>query len=212
MSWVHRRLRSDAGFTLLEMVVTLGIMSLAAAGALAFLDNTTSVTTRASADVATENNARLALRDITEDLRGATVISTTYPTGSACSNGTYPSGYSNCVSFTIVRPTAAGQTCPKSVVTYGLVGQTLRKDLTEYNASCTIVSSVSGSPVLTGVTNGTTTPVFTWFNRSGSQLTTTNPPGVFADAASIKVTLVVRYQERAPLLTLSSFAALRNNR
>jgi type II secretory pathway pseudopilin PulG len=96
--------RDQAGMTLVELVVVIAISLLVGGILLGFLDNTTSVVGRATGDIQAENDARLALRTMTQDIRAArpSSISSTslIPTAGACP--TTPSA-ANCLSFRIRR-------------------------------------------------------------------------------------------------------------
>ena len=56
------------------------------------------------------------------------------------------------------------------------------------------------------------TNVFRYFDSSGNELTSGAQSSSFQSAAAVMVTLVVQYQSGAPNITVSSTAALRNNR
>ena len=51
-------MKDERGFTLTEVLVTLAVMSIAMAIAFSFIDQVTSISSRASNDVDTENAAR----------------------------------------------------------------------------------------------------------------------------------------------------------
>lgn len=212
MSALVHEPRPEGGFTIVEAVVTTAILLTATVISFNFLISATNATQKAAKVTTTENNTRLALRQITEDLRSANPIATAYPATSSCAAGSYPSGYPTCVSFTVSRATTAGQACPKTVMTYGLVNGSVKQDRVDYNASCVATSTVTNRTVLSSVVNPTTNPLFRFFDSSGNQIATTQPASSFASAASVQVTVVSQYQSGSPTLTVSSTAALRNNR
>lgn len=203
--------------TVVELVVASAVLLLFSVMAFNFLLNTNAIANRTEKDAQGENDARVALRQMTEDIRAADPISITYPTTTSCPSGaTYPAGYSSCLSFTVVHDAVAGQTCPKSVITYGFVSSAIKRDKVDYNSSCTVTATSSGRTVISGVVNSSTKSVFRYFDATGTELTqTTNPAATstaYQDAAAVIVTLVVQYQGTAQTITVSSTAALRNNR
>ncbi len=198
--------------TVVELVVTTALLLLFSVTAFNFLVSANNTTSKATKDTQAENDARIALRQMTEDIRAADPITLTYPTSSTCPSGaSYPSGYANCLSFTVVHDAVAGQTCPKSVITYGLVSGTLKRDDAEYDSSCTVKSSYTGKTVLSGIVNPSATHLFRFFDSSGSELSSSATASAYQSAASVMVTVVLQYQSGATI-TVSSTAALRNNR
>ena len=71
---------------------------------------------------------------------------------------------------------------------------------------------ITGKTVLSSVVNPSGTKVFRYFDSSGNEVTSTTDSALYQSAASVMVTLVVQYQSGAPNITVSSTAALRNNR
>jgi type II secretory pathway pseudopilin PulG len=208
-----RRASDERGISLIELVVTTSVLMLFSVMAFNFLTSTNSAASRATKDVQAENDVRLALRQITEDVRAADPISTSYPSSSTCpAGGTYPTGFGSCLSFTVVRNTSAGVNCPKTVVTYGLVSGTVKMDRVEYDSSCSATSTVTGKTVIANVVNPSGTNVFRYFDSAGNQLASSAPLSSYAASASVMVTLVIQYQSNASNITVSSTAALRNNR
>jgi type II secretory pathway pseudopilin PulG len=216
IGWSGRHSSAEGGMTVVELVVASAVLLLFSVMAFNFLINTNSIARRTEKDAQGENDARVALRQMTEDIRAADPITITYPSTTSCPSGaTYPAGYSSCISFTVVHDALAGQTCPKSVITYGFVGGAIKRDKVDYNSSCTVITTATGKTVISGIVNGSGTSVFRYFDSTGKELTqSTNPPAsspAYQSAASVMVTLVVQYQ-RGATVTVSSTAALRNNR
>jgi prepilin-type N-terminal cleavage/methylation domain-containing protein len=213
-----RARRNEDGVTLIELAVVLFLMSIVATILMTFLSTVMHATTRATNDSETQKLIALALRPATENIRGTASIATVYPSTSSCSLGSYPTGYSNCLSVTVLRPTAGQLTCRRSVFTYGLKPDgILREDRTDYalvGGNCVITANYAGRPLLKNIVNGAQ-PLFTYFDRFGNQLNpnasgqTTIP---FLDAVTIRVTLNAQYQTGSPLLSYTSDLALRNNR
>ena len=195
--------RDQAGMTLLELVVVMAISLLVGGILLGFLDNTTSVVGRATGDVQAENDAQLALRTMTQDIRAARPSSISFtsliPTAGACP--TTPTAAS-CLSFRIHRGTATRPNC-QTTVTYGLLAGWVQQ--TRSDADC--ASNITISRRLIGnVANGST-PLFTYYDTGGAALSSGQ-----AAATSVKVTLVVTYPGGQQPLTFTSTLSLRNAR
>lgn len=205
--------RDQRGFALMELVVVVLILGLVSVMLFDYLGNTTNTTTRATSSVVKENEGRLALRELTEDVRAANRILTAYPTNGACvSGGSYPAGYGNCLHFEIQRSVDSTQTCPKSVITYGIVGTALKKTRVDYAANCTTVtSSVTALTMVSGVENGAT-PLFRFYDAASALVTSTTSTAGYVAATSIKVNLTLSFKSGASKLFLNSAVALRNNR
>ena len=197
----------------MELVVTTAVLLIFTGMALQFLVTANSDTNRTTKDVTAENDARNALRLMTEDIRAADPITTTYPSTSSCpSGGSYPTGFGSCVSFTVVHNSDAGVTCPKSVITYGFVSGVIKRDKVDYDSNCSATTTTTGKTVISNVVNPSGTNVFRYFDSTGNEVTSTTSSSPYQSAASVMVTLVVQYQSGAPNITVSSTAALRNNR
>jgi type II secretory pathway component PulJ len=209
---------NEDGVTLIELAIVMMLMSLVGVMLLGFLVSVMNTSSRATNDSQAEKGITLALRPVTENLRSAASIATVYPVTSSCASGSYPTGYTNCLSVTVLRPIAGQLNCRKSVFTYGLKSDgILREDRTDYaivGGSCVVTGSYTGRRLLTNIVNGST-PLFTYFDRFGNVVDplasgqTTTP---FVDVVTIRVTLNVRYQTGSPLLSYTSDFTLRNNR
>jgi Tfp pilus assembly protein PilW len=193
--------RRQDGLTVVELTVVMAVMVLVTAILLGLLDHTTAIYRRASDDVQAENEGRLALRTMTEDIRAASPASIAF-TGAvagACPATPTPA---TCLRFTIERDTTANPSC-RSVVTYGLMAGWVQQ--TRDDSGCASDQDVSRK-LIAGVTNGAT-PLFGYYDDSGAPLTSGQ-----AGASSVKVTLLVSYQGAAQPLTLTSTLSLRNAR
>jgi prepilin-type N-terminal cleavage/methylation domain-containing protein len=210
--------RNDDGVTLVELMVVVMLMGIVSAALVGFLWSVMGVSTRATDHSEAQKALVLALRPVTQNLRGTASVATAYPSTSSCPAGSYPTGYPNCLSVTVLRPVAGQLTCRRSVFVYGLKSDgILREDRTDYalvGGTCTVTSTYSGRPLLRNVVNGSQ-PLFTYFDRFGNKIDpaasgqTTVP---FVNVVTIRVTLNAEYQKDAPLLTYNSDLALRNNR
>jgi prepilin-type N-terminal cleavage/methylation domain-containing protein len=200
----HRRAAiggGEDGVTLVELLVVMAISLLVAGVVLGFLEATTSVVARTSNDVRAENDARLALRTLTQDIRAASPSSITFTSSIAGACPTTPTP-GDCLSFTILRGTTAAPTC-RSTIIYGLLTDRVRQ--TRSDANCPTAVSIS-RPLVNNVANGTT-PLFTYYDAQGNPLTSGQ-----ATAKTVRVTLVVTYTGGQGPLTLTSTLALRNAR
>jgi type II secretory pathway pseudopilin PulG len=191
----------EDGLTLVELLVVSSVMVLVSAILLNMLDHTTSTVARASADVQAENDGRLALRTLTQDVRAADPpsIAFTGTTSGACSTTPTPG---TCLRFAVLRGTPANPNC-QSVVTYGLLTGWVQR--TRSDANCASNVTVS-RPLLANVANGST-PLFSYYGADGATLTSGQ-----AAARAIGITLKVSYQGGQQTITLTSTLTLRNAR
>ena len=194
-------MKDERGFTLTEVLVTLAVMSIAMAIAFSFIDQVTSISSRASNDVDTENTARLALRTMTEDIRAASPATIAF-TGASSACPAAPTS-ATCLTFTVLRDTVANPSC-QSAITYGLLTTAIMENRTD--TGCASNRTMTGKTIISGVVNGTTA-LFTYYDKQGNLLTSGQ-----ANAGSVGVTIMVQYQKNSPVLTLSSYASLRNAR
>jgi type II secretory pathway pseudopilin PulG len=191
----------EDGVTLVELLVVMAISMVVAGVVLGFLETTTSVVARTSNDVQAENDARVALRTMTQDIRAAdpSSIAFTSATVGACPTTPTPG---DCLSFAILRGTTAAPSC-RSTITYGLLADRVRQTRSDSNCPTT----VSISRALIGNLSNGTTPLFSYYDDQGNQLTSGQ-----ATAKTVKITLVVTYTGGPSPLTLTSTVALRNAR
>lgn len=210
--------RPEEGFTLLELVVTVLILGVVVAVLYSFLDNTTWVAAKTTRNVEAEQAGQLALRTVSQDVRSANPIASTYPTAptSCPAGGAYPAAYGTCLRVVVVRSDVTGPTCtgpdgllvqaPYSRITYALSGGRVLQDRTDYSSSCVVTRSYTGRVIIDDLVNSAGQPLFTLLDRAGNTTTDVN------NAASVRVGLHVRYQQGAPVLALASTVALRNYR
>jgi type II secretory pathway component PulJ len=215
---IGRVQRNEDGVTIVELAVVLLLMSIIAVILMTFMATMLRTTTRTANSTEAQKQTALALRPMTANLRGSVTIATAYPATTSCPAGTYPTGYANCLSVTVMRPIPGQLSCRRSVYSYGLKSDgVLREDRTDYalvGGSCVVTRNDAGLKLLSNVKNGSQ-PLFTYFDRFGNQLDP-NASGQtaipFTDAVTIRVALNVQYQSGSPLLSYTSDLALRNNR
>jgi len=221
---LRRRRRGERGITLVELLVTMVLMSVVSLIVFSVLVGTTRLASRADNGTSAENNGRLALRTLSEDLRSAEQIGTSAST-TACPTGTtFPAAFGNCVSFlvphevsasatsTTIAPGALPIACPFSKVVYGLKSGVIREDRTDYNASCQAVATSLGKPILSAIDNTSSTPLFTFYDSYGNQLSASNTISDYTNAGSVSLQVLLNYQNGAPDISLMTTSALRNNR
>jgi prepilin-type N-terminal cleavage/methylation domain-containing protein len=223
MKRVLRR-RNECGMSLVELLVVLAMTSIVSALVYAVLIHSTQVAARADNSTRAENNGRLALRTISQDIRAAVQIRTSSST-TACPTGlTYPAGFASCVGFLVPHEVSASATtttiaagaapigCPYSNITYGLKAGVILEDRTDYNASCVATSTTTGKKVLSGVDNTSAQALFTFYDAFGNQLGASSAVADFQKAGSVSMQVYLNYQKGAPDISLMSTAALRNDR
>jgi type II secretory pathway component PulJ len=203
-----RRRTDDEGFTVVELMITVALMTVATGILLGFLMSTTSLTASTDHDAQAERDAQLALRVITEDVRAANPI--------LASCGT---GYANCLSFKVARPSAAKPDCA-STFTYKLAAGVVAQDRAD--TDCATNRSWTSRPIIQVVnaTLPTPMPVFTYADRLDrpitlTQVCSTDPsqPSCVMQARTVRITFATKYagQKSAPL-RFQAAIALRNNR
>lgn len=194
--------RDETGASLLEVMVTCLMLSAVMAVLLQFLDQTTAVTARTTKHVRTETAAQLALRTLTQELRGAKTVR-------PCASG----AYSTCVVLDLARPAAStAPACPLRTVTFKVVSGEVRQDRVDYPTCGAPTTRYANRVLLANVANGAT-PVFSYFALDGNPIDIATKPGDVPTAASVQVRLTVSTTARnAPPLQYTATAALRNNR
>jgi prepilin-type N-terminal cleavage/methylation domain-containing protein len=218
------RRRDECGMSLIELMVVLMMTSIVSALVYAVLIHSTQVAARADNSTRAENNGRLALRTISEDIRAAVQIRASTST-TACPTGlTYPAGFASCVGFLVPHTVSASATtttiaagatpiaCPYSNITYGLTSGVIREDRTDYNASCVATTWVAGKTILSGIDNTSAQALFTFYDTFGNRLGASNAVADFQKAGSVTMQVYLNYQKGAPDISLMATAALRNDR
>ncbi len=199
--------------SVIEMSVTLGILSLVLVILLTFLNQVMAVTVRSENDSLLERNGQLALRTVTEDLRGMsqTTLTQCPPSGQP----SWPTSLDNCATFRVYHDNSNVTTCPYSVITYALYQGALmeqRQDYALVSGACSSTPTTSTRTVLTSVANSSAQPLFTYYDNTGASISTSSPPagGVGGSVHSISVWLAVTYTGGSSQVSLKSIAALRN--
>jgi prepilin-type N-terminal cleavage/methylation domain-containing protein len=195
--------KDEQGFSMVELMVTLALLSIVSVVLFNFLDQVTHVASRGTGDVASAQAAQLTLRTMTEDLRSATAI---VPCASA--------SYSTCITFNVPGSATSGTTCPERQITYSLVGTAIQETRLDYPANCgTPTTTLSAKPIISGVQNGASTPVFTYSDKSQNVIDPVAAAASVPQAAVLAVSLQLSYQGGGSvILNLSSIVSLRNNR
>lgn len=209
--------RKEDGFTVTELMVVLGLLSIVTLLMFTFLAGTSQHVVRTDANSRAEDDAQLLLRSLSEDVRSLSEISSTYPSSGSCpTGGTFASpytGYKNCISFTILRPNSTVPDCPRTEVVYGIVGAELRSDRRELQlsgGSCVVGTTTTKKVVLDKVNNGTT-PLFQYLSSDNQDLIAAGLDP--ANATSVKISVKKRYSNTSGVtLSFSQIVALRNHR
>ena len=195
--------------SLIELLVVVALLSLVTVGLFAFLNQTLGVTSSTQKNVNSEEDGQLALRSITQNLRGANPIKAACPPSPVTGHtwtAALPAGSANCISFE--AKTAPGTNgCPKSVFAYGVVNNVLIEDRVDLNSACAVSRRWTGRPLLK-LKSGSP-GVFSYYNDG---VATTPTAANVTNITSVKVDVVVEYQRGRPSIPLSSVATLRNNR
>jgi prepilin-type N-terminal cleavage/methylation domain-containing protein len=166
------RARQESGFTLVEVMISLTIMSILIGTLLGTLDVATHGQQRQEALVTDQESVREALLEMDRDLRGANPIE---PLSGA-------SAYASGVEAAVIEPSGT------QYVLWQLSGTTLTRSVLSSPGG----STVSSETVLINVTNGTTgTSLFRYFNSAGTELTSANnTAGDFANC-TVRILITV---------------------
>lgn len=219
---LHRRTKDEEGFTLVEVTLTLLILSIVMMLAFDFLDRASMLTMRTQANAQTEQDAQLALRTVTEHLRGASpigdVCTSTTDTPTTQAPGNLPTNYTDCVRFTVPRTTTQLDTCAKTDFVFAIVGTgdsrkliENRRETTGTSTACTTGPWRNRRILLDKVANSTGShPLFVYYDGNGQKINPSDAAAV-KKAASVRVLVAVRFSAKAKRSVFTSSAALRNN-
>jgi Flp pilus assembly pilin Flp len=205
--------RDQAGVTVVEVTVTMLLLAVIMMVAFDFLDRTTALTVRTDSHARTEDETQRVLRTVTQHLRSTDAITGT------CTTAGYATTFDSCVRFEVPRSTTGFGGCARTEFVIGLVDspdpapadeKRLMYDRMEHSdANCTPGTLTGQRLLLDRVVNTPTTqPLFTYYGTDGNTVTSA---AAVPKAVTVKVTLAVRYQTKAPALTMTNVAALRNN-
>ena len=188
-------------FTLVETIVVIAMTALifiTLGTLLAYFYKTNAYTLEQSTAV---GQARTGIEDAMRYLREA----------SYGSDGSYPIAQAATSSITFYANSNNDSVIER--ITYALINGTLYRTVAEPsgNPLSYVGAAIATSTIATSVINGASTPVFTYFDDTGAQL---SPPINIGDVASVETTVVIDVNvNRAPVaFTLSGGATLRNLR
>ena len=202
--------RSEDGFTMVELLVTMMILAIVLAIGFSFLVQATALTARSERNVQAEKDAQFALRTITQELRGLDPSET-----SACTHSGWPTDPRDCLKFTVRRNSSASYPCPKTVFSVAIVGTELKLDREDYNAvgaTCPTVSrSALNRTVLSGVVNSSSEDLFTFYGSDATTLDPTPASFSFGSVDSVLMQIKLRHTNGAAPIDLRTVVALRNN-
>jgi prepilin-type N-terminal cleavage/methylation domain-containing protein len=161
---------SEAGFTLIELMVVVAIMSIVLVIAGSALISLTTATNRGSAMVTDEQEASTVMTQLAKDIRSAHRIS--YPTGTAQSQTpnmlvlqeNLANGSTQNIEWLYQAPTPPSQT--GSLVREVQVNGTYVASGPSVSRVVTPIVDNKGNPVLDA--NGKPIPLFTYFNKNGT--------------------------------------------
>lgn len=219
------RLRSrlhcdERGVTLVEVSLTMLILSILLVMSFDFLDRTTKIAVSTDAHARVEDDVQRVLRTVTQHLRGASPIDGT------CNTSGYSTSYSNCVRFSVPRNQSGFGGCARTEFVIGLVPapagspsgeRVLAYDRAERTtASCALGALTQQRVLLARVVNNPTThatpqPLFRYYGADGVEINPAATPASIPKAATVTVNLQVRYQAGLSPIAMTSAAALRNN-
>lgn len=160
----------DGGFTLMETMVVLLVMSIVACICLFGLTSLSNTASRSDAMVQEEQTASTVLAQLTEDLRSAVTIS--FPSGASPSSEIELTevGTSACTPATTTTTAAGGVTYKDVLWVVSSTTGTLTRE--QQNASCTFVQS----PLqLNYLVNTASEPVFSYTDDQGKSVPFTSP-------------------------------------
>lgn len=200
---VRRADIDEAGFTLVEVLITVAVMSIIMLASLAFLDRTTRLTRMAASSTNSDQDGQVGLRTMSQDIRSA------FPIGATCG-----SGYKNCLTFSVPRPSDGHLSCV-SVITFRVTSATVLQDRTDTGCAPSVARSYAARKIMTLVPG--TTDIFTYYDRLNRPIDPTVSCGgslaCVLDARAVRITLPVQYREQTTGNSiLSNTVALRNNR
>ncbi|MEY2475913.1 MAG: hypothetical protein QOG87_1228 [Actinomycetota bacterium] len=215
---MDRAQRTEAGFSLLELMMTTAIMGVVVAAILGALVSFTASTNKTQDRSMILNETRQALETITRDLRAANPIN---DIGPALAVSTYDTS----VSFSVYCASAAVGTCGSDnlrATTYAVTGNALVQ--TRGGVSRTLLGP-GGDPASPAtarqgaIVNSASQPAFRYYRQNGVALDTDDSDGAAAPSSSfrdcaqyVEIHLVVVAEPGKPKSTINlvTRADLRN--
>jgi type II secretory pathway pseudopilin PulG len=174
------RLEPEAGFTLVELAVAMGIMLIVMLVFLSLVPTSQKTSSVAEALISNEQDVSLALARMEKDIRAAN------PLDAFCSYTTYEDQ----IELNLGPASGPQQTI---MWVYSPTADTLTREVVT-GSSCDPTPSGSGE-VTTGIVNGTATPVFAYFDDTGTALDTAEEtPGNIANC-TVRVEITLEEQE-----------------
>jgi prepilin-type N-terminal cleavage/methylation domain-containing protein len=166
------REQDERGFTLVELMITLTVMSVMIAALLGVLDVTTRNEGRQESLINNQEVVREAMLQMDRDLRGANPLE---PLSS-------PSLYPSEVEAAVIEPSGT------QFIRWQLTGTTVTRSVIDAPGG----TATSTQTELTNVTNGTTgTSLFRYFNSANSELTPSgNTAGDFSNC-TVRILITV---------------------
>lgn len=201
MSSILSRLnRRDRAFTLIEVLVTVAIVSVVTLALTSIIQSFYKNNNYLIEETAALASSRRGVDNAISALREATYGD----------DGSYPISSAGTSTMTLYSDVDSDTGVER--LQYALIGTTLYEYIT--NATGTppayAANPQSTTTIATNVRNTSATPLFTYYDNTGAQLSTTSPN--IASISSVKVQLLVDLNpNRAPnVFTLSETATLRN--
>ena len=207
--------RDERGVTIVEVTLTMLILAILLTVAFDFLDRASLIAVKTDAQSRAEDDTQRVLRTVTQHLRGASPITGT------CTGAGFSTSYSNCVRFDVPRVATTTGNCAVTKFVIGLVDdpdlsapadeKLLRVDRQEVTgSSCSGAVTPPATVLLERVVNDGTQPLFTYYGQDGNLIPATSTASV-PKAATVRVTLSVRYRTGSNAIVFTNAAALRNN-
>ena len=194
---------TEHGFTLVELVVTIGIFSILSVGVITLVANTFMDATSQGTSIANADQTRRLAKQVTQELRNAVTAS----------NGAYPIATANAQELTFYCNVDGGTDIER--VRYYLSSGKLRRGIVKQSGSPAVYTGTEVSTVVQNdVANGGT-PIFYYYDENFDDSTDTalTQPVNIATVTYIKLNIFV-YKKTSvtatPYYTVTSGAALRS--
>lgn len=219
---------AEAGFTLIEMLAVIGILSMVLAMAMGMMITITKQVGANSARVSESQQGKVAADSMTKSLRTAVLPKLLSATCAGCDVSAFINGNVRSVSFYAnlnndytVAPSGTTTNGP-SKVTYsvdaqGVLTEAVRRPnphaATDFNYQYTCVSGSPGCVVYSRVIArgvSTSQPLFTYYDRNGTLLSTPLAGDDLASVESVDITLKVQLSAGTPAVNTVTRVSLPN--